>query len=50
MEYQMHVIESEVEEVEEDTPATALELIIDNVLKECVYVPTKSGKHPNNVC
>ena len=50
MEYQMHVVESEVEEVEQDTPANTLELIIDNILKECVYVPTKSGKHPVYVC
>ena len=33
MEYQIHKIESEVEEAEEAAPATVLELIDDNILK-----------------
>ena len=45
MEYHLHEIESEVEEVEEDAPATVLELIDDNILKEWVDVPINSGKN-----
>ena len=46
MEYQIHKIESEVEEVEEAAPATVLELIDDSILKQCVSVPISTGKHP----
>ena len=45
MKYHLHEIESEVEEVKEDAPATVLELIDDNILKEWVDIPINSSKH-----